>query len=70
MAAKHSIMKQSIFFWVIGHRLSFENGLKKFLFGVWRNFFGCSQRIYLRLFSSFGVNFIVKVTFLHFVTCH
>ena len=30
MATKDSIMKQSIFFWVIEHRLSFEYGLKKF----------------------------------------
>ena len=36
MATKDSIMKQSIFSWVIGHRLSFEYGLKKFILGAWR----------------------------------
>ena len=40
MATKESIIKQSIFFWVIGQRLSFEYGLKKFIFGAWRNFSG------------------------------
>ena len=47
MATKDSIMKQSIFFWVFGHRLSFEYGLKKFLFGVWRNLSGALRELIL-----------------------
>ena len=47
MATKHSIMKQSIVFWVIGHRLSFDYGLKKFLFGAWRNFSGALRELIL-----------------------
>ena len=45
MATKDSIMKQSIFFWVFGHRLSFEYGLKKFLFGAWRNLSGALREL-------------------------
>ena len=48
MATKYSIMKQSIFFWVIGQRLSFEYGSKKFLFGAWRNFSGALRELILR----------------------
>ena len=48
MATKDSIMKQSIFFWVFGHRLSFEYGLKKFLFGAWRNLSGALRELILR----------------------
>ena len=47
MATKDSIMKQSIFFWVFGHRLSFEYGLKKFLFGPWRNLSGALRELIL-----------------------
>ena len=47
MATKDSIMKQSIFFWVFGHRLSFEYGLKKFLFGAWRNLSGALRELIL-----------------------
>ena len=54
MATKDSIMKQSIFFWVIEHRLSFEYGLKKFLFGAWRNLSGALRELILRpLFCLF-----------------
>ena len=49
MATKDSIMKQSIFFWVFGHRLSFEYGLKKFLFGAWRNLSGALRELILKL---------------------
>ena len=49
MATKGSIMKQSIFFWVFGHRLSFEYGLKKFLFGAWRNLSGALRELILRV---------------------
>ena len=49
MATKDSIIKQSIFFWVFGHRLSFEYGLKKFLFGAWRNLSGALRELILRL---------------------
>ena len=48
MATKDSIMKQSIFFWVIGHRLSFEYGLKKFLLGAWRNLSGALRELILK----------------------
>ena len=48
MATKDSIMKQSIFFWVFGHRLSFEHGLKKFLFGAWRNLSGALRELILK----------------------
>ena len=48
MATKDSIMKQSIFFWVFGHRLSFEYGLKKFLFGAWRNLSGALRELILK----------------------
>ena len=48
MATKDSIMKQSIFFWVIEHRLSFEYGFKKFLFGAWRNLSGALRELILR----------------------
>ena len=47
MATKDSIMKQSIFFWVIRHRLSFEYGLKKFLLGAWRNLSGALRELIL-----------------------
>ena len=47
MATKDSIIKQSIFFWVFGHRLSFEYGLKKFLFGAWRNLSGALRELIL-----------------------
>ena len=47
MATKDSIMKQSIFFWVFGHRLSFEYGLKKFLFSAWRNLSGVLRELIL-----------------------
>ena len=47
MATKDPIMKQSIFFWVFGHRLSFEYGLKKFLFGAWRNLSGALRELIL-----------------------
>ena len=40
-------MKQSIFFWVFGHRHSFEYGLKKFLFGAWRNLSGALRELIL-----------------------
>ena len=42
-------MKQSIFFWVFGHRLSFEYGLKKFLFGAWRNLSGALRELILKI---------------------
>ena len=48
MATKDSIMKQSIFFWVFGHKLSFEYGLKKFLFGAWRNLSGALRELILK----------------------
>ena len=61
MATKDSIMKQSIFFWVFGHRLSFEYGLKKFLFGAWRNLSGALRELILNvqktliaLFARYG----------------
>ena len=47
MATKDSIMKQSIFFWFFGHILSFEYGLKKFLFGAWRNLSGALRELIL-----------------------
>ena len=53
MATKDSIMKQSIFFWVFGHRLSFEYGLKKFLFGAWRNLSGALRELILNGKNSF-----------------
>ena len=40
-------MKQSTFFWVFGHRHSFEYGLKKFLFGAWRNLSGALRELIL-----------------------
>ena len=49
MATKDSIMKQSIFFWFIGHILSFEYGLKKFLLGAWKNLFGALRELILRV---------------------
>ena len=49
MATKDSIMTQSKFFWVIEHRLSFEYGLKKFLFGAWRNVSGALRELILRV---------------------
>ena len=52
MATKDSIMKQSIFFWVFGHRLSFEYGLKKFLFGAWRNLSGALRELILNAFTT------------------
>ena len=57
MATKDSIMKQSIFFWVFGHRLSFECGLKKFLFGAWRNLSGALRELILisSFFSQIGL---------------
>ena len=48
MATKDSIMKQSIFFWVFGHRLSFEYGFNNFLFGAWRNLSGALRELILR----------------------
>ena len=55
MAKKDSIMKQSIFFWVFGHRLSFEYGLKKFLFGAWRNLSGALRELILILYAQFSI---------------
>ena len=52
MATKDSIMKQSIFFWVFGHRLSFEYGLKKFIFGAWRNLSGALRELILKSHST------------------
>ena len=52
MTTKDSIMKQSIFFWVFGHRLSFEYGLKKFLFGAWRNLSGALRELILKSFLA------------------
>ena len=52
MATKDSIMKQSIFFWAFGHRLSFEYGLKKFLFGAWRNLSGALRELILKPFQT------------------
>ena len=57
MATKDSIMKQSIFFWVFGHRLSFEYGLKKFLFGAWRNLSGALRELILMCKSVFFISF-------------
>ena len=51
MATKDSIMKQSIFFWVFGHRHSFEYGLKKFIFGAWRNLSGALRELILSIFG-------------------
>ena len=59
MATKDSIMKQSIFFWVFGHRLSFEYGLKKFLFGAWRNLSGALRELLLRTIVRTLVRFKV-----------
>ena len=56
MATKDSIMKQSIFFWVFGHRLSFEYGLKKFLFGAWRNLSGALRELILSIILSAKVH--------------
>ena len=61
MATKDSIMKQSIFFWVFGHRLSFEYGLKKFLFGAWRNLSGALRELILRVSITKYTYFRVKV---------
>ena len=55
MATKDSIMKQSIFFWVFGHRLSFEYGFKKFLFGAWRNLSGALRELILNVFHLLQV---------------
>ena len=62
MATKDSIMKQSIFFWVFGHRLSFEYGLKKFLFGAWRNLSGALRELILTLKSVhlFFINLVLE----------
>ena len=49
MATKDSIMKQSIFFWVFGHRHSFEYSLKKFLFGAWRNLSGALRELIINV---------------------
>ena len=54
MATKESIMKQSIFFWVIGHGLLFEYGLKKFLLSAWRNLFGALRELILMCLITFG----------------
>ena len=54
MATKDSIMKQSIFFLVIGHKLSFEYGSKKFLFGAWRNFSGALRELILNTYLLMG----------------
>ena len=59
MATKDSIMKQSIFFWVFGHRLSFEYGLKKFLFGAWRNLSGALRELIL---NSCNILICIDVT--------
>ena len=56
MATKDSIMKQSIFFWVFGHRLSFEYGLKKFLFGAWRNLSGALRELILMCIIIRNIN--------------
>ena len=55
MATKDLIMKQSIFFWVFGHRLSFEYGLKNFLFGAWRNLSGALRELILNIALSFRI---------------
>ena len=52
MATKDSFMKQSIFFWVFGHRHSFEYGLKKFLFGAWRNLSGALRELILSFYEQ------------------
>ena len=51
MATKDSNIKQSIFFWVIGHRLSFEYGFNKFLFGAWRNLSGAIRELILNWYQ-------------------
>ena len=61
MATKDSIMKQSIFFWVFGHRLSFEYGLKKFLFGAWRNLSGALRELILNWSVMLG-NYLQQTT--------
>ena len=53
-------MKQSIFFWVFGHRLSFEYGLKKFLFGAWRNLSGALRELVLNSSDSLPVEKIQR----------
>ena len=63
MATKDSIMKQSIFFWVFGHRLSFEYGLKKFLFGAWRNLSGALRELILRV-NKCGFSALTDRTFM------
>ena len=66
MATKDSIMKQSIFFWVFGHRLSFEYGLKKFLFGAWRNLSGALRELILRCSDETDVRTSQKTTYAQF----
>ena len=61
MATKDSIMKQSIFFWVFGHRHSFEYGLKKFLFGAWRNLSGALRELILRVNQCEFRVFLVRI---------
>ena len=67
MATKDSIMKQSVFFWVFGHRLSFEYGLKKFLFGAWRNLSGALRELILsaRIPSAGSYFFLIIM-----IACH
>ena len=66
MATKVSIMKQSIFFWVIEHRLSFEYGFKKFLFRAWRNLSGALRELilksksHLQLTTCFVIYFLIS----------
>ena len=58
METKDSIMKQSIFFWVFGHRISFEYGLKQFLFGEWRNLSGPLRELILK--TQFNRLFLIS----------
>ena len=69
MATKDSIMKQSIFFWVFGHRLSFEYGLKKFLFGAWRNLSGALRELILNS-EIYAEDNKVHLKAKHLYMCH
>ena len=70
MATKDSVMKQSIFFWVFGHRLSFEYGLKKFLFGAWRNLSGALRELILNIiFNLFSGELSKNVSQLSLFPC-
>ena len=48
MATKDSIMKQSTFFWVIGHILLFEYSLKEMSFQCVEIFFGALRELILK----------------------